>query len=177
MAKRGPRKKAQQVVEGRAGSPAGQGEAPPLDELAEAVASSEAEPGPEMSPEEIAELTPEQTAEMSEEGPMTASEVIRRTEGARGGGVIVANPTGILRQVFLGDPACPPEGRPGPDVCGAQVSFSYRPRKWRDAEALIVAGTGKNGEVLLDLELGDAGHTLRKAVPYGEGVGCWKFRE
>lgn len=152
MAKRGPRKKAQK----------------PLEEIAQAVATGEAEPGPE-TPEEAEQISPEEIAALTVAPEDQADPVPRETDLG-----VVASPTGILRQIVLGNVA--PEGKPGPLVCGAKVAFSYRPNKWKDAEALIVAKVGDDGTIFIDLEVGGE-LCLILMVPYGSGTRCWKFRE
>lgn len=131
---------------------------PPLEEVAEAVAAGEAEPGPEMPPEEIAQLQPFEVADLSVSNEGTQDPVPR----APGEG-----PTERLRRIVMG-------GDLPADVTGAQVSFGYRPNKWKDAEALIVAKVGDDGTIFIDLEVGGE---LARMVPYGSGTRCWKFRE
>ncbi len=131
---------------------------PPLEEVAEAVAAGEAEPGPEMPPEEIAQLQPFEVADLSVSNEGTQDPVPR----APGEG-----PTERLRRIVMG-------GDLPADVTGAQVSFGYRPRKWRDVEAVGVATADAEGRVLVGFV---GGNSAGSGIPYGEGVGCWKFRE
>lgn len=153
---RGRKRKAQEAesptVETQA-PPEGQ---PPLEEVAEAVAAGEAEPGPPMSEEEIAQLRPGDVADLGE--------VSRGTDS----GAIVGTPTEDLRRIVAGiDP-------PGLDVTGARISFGYRPRKWRDVEAVGVATVDAGGRVLVGFV---GGNSAGSGIPYGDREGCWKFRE
>jgi len=78
-------------------------------------------------------------------------------------------PDDMLCEIFKGqmNPALP--------VAGARVEYCARPGNWRDAIALRVADVDQaDGNVLLDLEWGDRNAVT--AVPYGEGVRCWRFR-
>jgi hypothetical protein len=138
---------------------------PSLGELAETVASGEATPGGELTEEEIVQLTPDQVADLSvppEEQAIASdpppTDVPRETENA---------PTSLLQAIVLGqlDPATP--------ITGARASFCYRKNKWRDAVALR-ASVDAGGKVLIDLEWGD--HDAVVGVPFGDAVGCWKFR-
>jgi hypothetical protein len=123
---------------------------PQLEEVAEAVAAGEAEPGPgpPMSEEEAAQLQPGDVADLS--------------------GAIAGTPTEALRRIVAGiDP-------PGLDVTGARISFGYRPRKWRDVEAVGVATVDAEGRVLVGFV---GGNSAGSGIPYGDREGCWKFRE
>jgi len=149
---RGRKRKAQepeiQTVETQA-PPEGQ---PPLEEVAEAVAAGEAEPGPEMGPEEVAQLQPGDVADLG--------------GVSRGTGSVA--PTEALRRIVAGiDP-------PGLDVTGARISFGYRPRKWRDVEAVGAATVDAEGRVLVGFV---GGNSAGSGIPYGDREGCWKFRE
>lgn len=131
-------------------------EAPSLEEAKAAVEAGEAQPGPEISQEEVAQLVAGDVADLGV--------VSRGTDS----GAVAGTPTEALRRIVAGiDP-------PGLDVTGAQVSFGYRPMKWRDVEAVGVATVDAQGRVLIGF-VGD--NFSGSGIPYGDREGCWKFKE
>lgn len=194
MAKRGPRKKAQQQNQ----EPPPQGppeDPPPLKEAAQAV--GEVEPGPEMTPEEVAQLTPEEIADLTVAPEDQADPVPREAEeeaveGARlakftadrkakrEAGRLAAEAaedapyvaTGNLRALLTGRLAYSPDI----PVEGALVSYCARkPGSYRDAVAIRVSETDETKEVLIDLKWGEGAEVL--GVRFGYGIRTWKFRE
>lgn len=169
-------------VEFSAEAPDGEA-APPLEEVAEAVATGEAEPGPPLPPEEAEQLAEGDVVDLAAEvpGPSPYGPAPGEAEPPRtptqdeidfSETVQPQNPSSVLKSIVLGtlDP-----GTELP-IAGAPVLFCYRPGKWRAGVATSLAGIAADGNVMIDLMIteGEAEADVR-SVRYGDGIANWKF--
>ncbi|OGQ00787.1 MAG: hypothetical protein A2Z40_04225 [Deltaproteobacteria bacterium RBG_19FT_COMBO_60_16] len=136
-------------------------EKPSIEELQDAVAAGEAQPGEPLPADEAGRLGPADVVDLS---PAPEPQAEKSEPDL--------SPAGVLRQVVLGmlDPGTELS------IGGAPVLFGYRPGKWRPAMATRLCGIASDGCVLIDLliEIGEA-TAEPKAVRFGDKVGNWKF--